>query len=238
MMIARSANAELVRHVAKELGEDLLNKSVFLGGTAVGFLITDPAAPDVRATTDVDIVVEVVTQIEYHRLEQTLTDNGFVHDTSEDAPICRWRIHGVAVDVMPTDCAILGFSNKWYGPAVKNAEVFQVDSDLAIRLITAPYFLATKIVAFHDRGNGDYFVSHDVEDIIALLDGRAELVQEITELTDRSVQDFLAESFRNFLQEEDFIDCIPGHLFGDAANQRRAPIIVARVTEIANYPHE
>jgi hypothetical protein len=37
---------------------------------------------------------------------------GFEEDVSEDAPVCRWRIGGIALDVMPTDAEILGFSNK------------------------------------------------------------------------------------------------------------------------------
>jgi len=37
-----------------------------------------------------------------------------------------------------------------------------------IRLITAPYFLATKFEAFHGRGHGDVRGSHDLEDIVAV----------------------------------------------------------------------
>ena len=39
--------------------------------------------------------------------------------------------------------------------------------------------VATKIEAFHGRGDGDYLASSDFEDIIRLIDGRPELVDEI-----------------------------------------------------------
>lgn len=52
------ANIELINTVAKRLGP-LLDRVVFLGGAATGLLITDTAAPDVRPTLDVDVVVEI-----------------------------------------------------------------------------------------------------------------------------------------------------------------------------------
>jgi hypothetical protein len=45
-------------------------------------------------------------------------------------------------------------------------------------MITAPYFLACKLAAFRSRGEGDYLMSHDMEDIVAVLDGRPEVVWE------------------------------------------------------------
>lgn len=65
---------------------------------------------------------------------------------------------------------------------------------MAIRLATAPYFLATKIDAFHNRGSDDFIASHDMEDIITLLDGRAEVIEEITTAPD-DVREFLSRKF-------------------------------------------
>ncbi|MBV5350524.1 hypothetical protein JZU71_05250, partial [bacterium] len=75
-MKAKYDNLEMVLHVARKFG-DLLDKVVFLGGSATGLLISDPAAPDVRITQDVDVIVEAATWIEYHRLEQELLNRGF-----------------------------------------------------------------------------------------------------------------------------------------------------------------
>ena len=51
-----------------------------------------------------------------------------------------------------------------------------------IRLITAPVFVATKFEAFHGRGGNDYLASHDLEDIITVIDGRPGLTQEIDQV--------------------------------------------------------
>ena len=46
-------NLHIMIAAANRLGE-LRDDMVFIGGCATGLLITDPAAPEVRATIDVD----------------------------------------------------------------------------------------------------------------------------------------------------------------------------------------
>lgn len=67
---------------------------------------------------------------------------------------------------MPLDEKILGFSNRWYRAAMDAAVTRELPGGLSVRVVTAPYFLATKIEAFHGRGTGDFAVSHDLEDLI------------------------------------------------------------------------
>ena len=224
-------NLEMVLHVARKFGT-LLEKVVFLGGSATGLLISDPAAPDVRITQDVDVIVEAATWMEYHRLERELLQRGFVQDASEGAPVCRWRVDGIIVDVMPVSEEILGFSNRWYGPALQNSVKREITQELTIRLVTAPYFLATKIEAFRGRGNGDYLASHDLEDMITLIDGRKELLSEIINAPS-DLRIFLAETFRDFLANSAFVECISGHLLPDKASQWRLPLVMRRMNQIA-----
>jgi hypothetical protein len=54
---------------------------------------------------------------------------------------------------------------------------------LEIRVVTAPYFLATKIEAFKGRGRGDFLASHDLEDLIYVIDGRSTIVEEVQTAT-------------------------------------------------------
>lgn len=157
---AVNANLSMIRHVASRLGH-LRERVVFLGGAASALLITDDAVPDVRVTVDVDVIVEIASRGDYYRLAESLRAAGFSEDSREGAPVCRWLVEGIAVDVMPTDAEILGFSNQWYQQALENSVVRQISEDMAIRLVTAPYFLATKIDAFHNRGAEDYIASHD-----------------------------------------------------------------------------
>jgi predicted nucleotidyltransferase len=80
---------------------------------------------------------------------------------------------------MPLDERILGFSNRWYLVAMEAATTHQLFRDLEIRIVTAPYLLATKIEAFKGRSRGDFLASHDLEDLIFVIDGRSIIVEEV-----------------------------------------------------------
>ncbi len=58
---------------------------------------------------------------------------------------------------------------------------------------SAPCFLATKFEAFYSRGGGDYLLSKDIEDILAVVDGRLELIEELRRY-DRDVREFVRRS--------------------------------------------
>ena len=231
MIKNKDINIRMIIHVAKRLG-DLRDKVVFVGGCATGMFITDPAMPEVRATQDVDVIVEIASRMEYYRLEEELRNRGFKQDLSENAPVCRWLVDAIKVDIMPTQEEILGFSNRWYLPAIKNADLIELEKELTIKLVSPPYFLATKIDAFKGRGGGDYMASHDMEDIITILDGRPEIVSEIRSSSD-DLKDFLSRTFRILLVNDEFLDSIPGHLSPDRASQTRLPMLIERLREIA-----
>ena len=57
----------------------------------------------------------------YYALEEKLRSLGFRHD--QEAPIlCRWRVAGVFVDLMPLrEDTMLGFSNPWYSEGFAQA---------------------------------------------------------------------------------------------------------------------
>jgi len=223
-------NIAMLELAARGLGP-LTNEVVFLGGCATGLLITDTAAPPTRETKDVDVIVEIASRHDYHILSGKLRDRGFHEDQSEGAPICRWVYQSVMVDVMPTDKSILGFSNRWYSGAILTAERIRLPGGIDLRMVTAPFFLATKLEAFYGRGNGDFMASHDLEDLIAVLDGRATIVQEVSECIE--LRAYLSEAFTTLLENEEFQDALPGHLPADAASQGRIGIILNRMKEIS-----
>jgi hypothetical protein len=99
-------------------------------------------------------------------------------------------------------------------------------------MVTAPYFLATKLDAFVGRGKGDYFMSHDMEDIVAVLDGRAEVVSDVDQV-DPILRKHLRDRFTRFLGDPKFVEALPGHLPGDAASQARVPLLLERIQAIA-----
>lgn len=231
-MKSSDINLEMIKIVAERLG-DQREEFVFLGGASTCLLVTDPAAPEIRPTLDVDIIIEVASRLEYYKLEDKLRQLGFRQSPEPDDPICRWMVDDVKVDVMPTDEDILGFSNKWYLQAIENSNEVEIKKSLKIRMVTAPYFLATKIEAFHGRGKKDFLASHDMEDIITIIDGREEVIEEInSSLFD--LRKYLSAQFQDFLANEFFIESLSGHLLPDKASQARLPILLERIGKIAD----
>lgn len=53
-----------------------------------------------------DVVCSVVGRADYHQLGMQLRERGFREDQRPGAPLCRWVIDEVALDVMPTDAQI------------------------------------------------------------------------------------------------------------------------------------
>ncbi len=224
----------LVETVARRLGP-LRAEVAFLGGAAVSLLLSDEGAPEARSTVDVDVIVEVASRLAYYRLADRLRELGFREVSEEGAPVCRWEVGGVLVDVMPTLPEILGFSNRWYAEAFATATETQIAEDLVIRLVTPPYFLATKVEAFESRGGGNFLASHDMEDIVAVLDGRPEIVVEVAR-SGSPLRHFLRDAFASFLSQRSFVEAVSGHLPPDAASQARAPIVLKRAREITASP--
>jgi predicted nucleotidyltransferase len=206
---------------------------VFVGGSAAGLLCTSVQAPPPRATLDVDLIAEVAALSAYHALEKRFAGRGFVRDMAQDAPICRWRFGGVAVDLMPTDERVLGFSNRWYPLAITTALATTLPSGRRIRLISAPAFLATKFEAFAQRGGGDIMASHDFEDIINVLDGRPEVGTEIA-ASDGELARYLAARFREVLQHPEFENTLPGLVVYDELYGQRIESVRRCITDIAN----
>jgi predicted nucleotidyltransferase len=211
---------------------DLAERMVFLGGCATGLLLTDTAAPEPRPTDDVDAITEVLSRAEYYQLADELRAAGFVEDQEDDAPICPWRLGGILLDVMPTSPDILGFSNRWYTPAFKAAQVLYLPSGAVIRAVTAPYFLATKLEAFNGRGKGDFRSSHDIEDLVTVIDGRPELADEI-QRSDEDLRRYLGKRFADLLRTAAFLDALSGHLLPDIASQARLPLLLKRIKAMA-----
>ncbi len=227
----RNPNIEILEIAVDALGP-LAQDMVFLGGCATGLLLTDVAAPPIRATQDVDVITEVASRADYYRLSDQLRDRGFTEDQSPEAPICRWTTKGILLDVMPTNPDILNFGNEWYQPALDGAEYVDLPSRNTIRMVTAPYFFATKLSAFDGRGEGDYLMSHDIEDIVAVLDGRQEVVNEVQQSND-VLRSHLAERFRALLDDARFVEAVSGHLPGDTSSQGRVTIVMDRIRSIA-----
>jgi len=162
----------------------LVDEVVFVGGATVHLWITEPGAPPARATDDVDVICEIATRTEYYRLGDRLRERG-LREAADSPVLCRWQSAEprLILDVMPTDPDILGFSNPWYEEAISTATTVALDSGAQIRAATPPLLIATKVCAWKGRGRGDLLASLDVHDVLTLIDGRPELVEETRSAT-------------------------------------------------------
>jgi predicted nucleotidyltransferase len=203
----------------------LLGELVFVGGCVTGLLITDEAAGDPRVTLDVDAIADITSYAEYAALGDRLRTLGFREDVSENSPLCRWVYRQTILDVMPLDERILGFSNRWYAAALESPIAKRLLTDLEIRIVTAPLFVATKLEAFKGRGNGDYLESHDLEDLVAVVDGRESLVAEVRAEREE-LRAYIQNEIGGLLANGRFVDALPGYLFPDAASQARIALVL------------
>jgi len=225
-------NLESLTLIAHRLGE-LCEEVTFVGGCVTGLLITDKASPDVRFTIDVDCIVNVITKPSYYHLAEKLREKGFKEMMLGNHPICRWDCDGVLLDVMPIDKRVFGFSNKWYRDALLNAIDKKINDSINVKIISAPYFVATKLEAFKDRGKQDFLSSHDLEDIIALLDGRPEILDEIAGVSD-DLKWYLSSEFESFMSNDQFTHALPGHLNYSDELESRKRIVEERIQAIIN----
>jgi hypothetical protein len=146
-------NYQLLVDAAKLL-RPILGELVFVGGCSTGLLVTDRAAADVRPTTDVDAIAEITSYVGYIELSERLKKLGFREDAREGAPRCRWRQNTTTLDVMPVDGTLFGFRNVWYGPAVKAAEIRELEPGLSILLVRLGIFLRFEIRSLPRPGKG------------------------------------------------------------------------------------
>ncbi len=220
-------NLPLLEDAARKLAP-FLDEIVFVGGVTLGLLITDEAAAPIRGTTDVDVVAEIITYADYMEFSARLRKARFSEDAGERPLTCRWHHGNLTLDVLPLNKEVLGFTNRWYAPALEHASRLRLPGGQSIRVITAPFFLGTKMEAFRGRGNMDYQASHDLEDFVAVIEGRESVLEEIAE-SPKEIRRYLAEASRALLAESRFLDALPGFVL----ESERVPLIRKRLEAIA-----
>ncbi len=186
---------------------ELKEKVVFVGGSTIS-LFPDRPVFETRPTDDVDIIIEILNYQDRVKIEGKLRQIGFSHDI-ESGAVCRYRIKGIIVDIMPTDDSSIGFTNKWYPEGFKQAIDYVIDEKCTVKILSAPYFIATKLEAHKNRGKGDGRTSQDFEDIVYVLENRKAIWEEINS-AEKTVKEYLKLEFQNLLKNpniEEWIDC-------------------------------
>ncbi|MBV7498112.1 hypothetical protein KW837_28020 [Pseudomonas sp. PDM24] len=223
-------NYQMIEFVAQGLGDEFLSEVAFVGGCTTAMLVTDEAVlDDIRFTDDVDLVIELAGIPAWEKLTQRLAAKGF-KITGEDEVNCRFRFNDIIVDVMPSDAAVLGYANRWFVEGLAHAVTFVLPGGTAIKIFKPPYFLATKLEAFSGRGEGDPY-HKDVEDIVILIDGRPELLEEILSADAELVQ-FIASGVGD-LAKLNGIDYAIQSSSSVRTNPERGKLIFQRMKELS-----
>lgn len=207
-MSTQQVQRAMLKQVAVALGPDLRARMAFVGGCTTALYLSDEfTLEQVRHTDDVDIIVHVMGRADFYTLQETLRKASFrvsMPDPGDKTlPICAMHLGELRVDFMPDDQSILGFTNRWYQQALSTAKPYELEPRITINLVDPVYFVATKLEAWKGRGNGDALSSHDIEDILNVVDGRPELVSEIAS-GPAEVKVYIAEEFRALLDDSNF----------------------------------
>lgn len=126
-------NIESLNIVAHRLG-NLLKEFTFVGGATLGLLITDKAAPEVRATDDIDCIIEVIPSTRFYQLENQLRDKGFKQNPVAEGHFYRWECDGTNVDIVnAAKKNMQGFTNQWYTDTIKHATQRKISDDITYR---------------------------------------------------------------------------------------------------------
>lgn len=226
-----SHSIEMLEIVALGL-KNVNHEVVYVGGTVCSLYATSPAPPEPRVTRDVDCVTSITSRREYSELEDQLRTNGFAHDTTADAPICRWVYRGILVDMMPTDPGILGFASRWAAKGLNDTVTLQLPGGVNVRLLSAPYYLASKLEAYISRGATDIRMSSDFEDVVTLLDNRSEIVEEVRASDDDLVQ-YVRASMQGLLANPFLREAVESSL-GFGVEGERAPKVLSMIQILAH----
>ena len=218
-----SALKDLIK-VAKSLKE-LEEPVVLVGGYAV-FLLIDPRhRPTLRTTEDVDLVFKATTTVDYYRMTERLRNLGFYECVDHGAPICRWVVDGILVDVMPCGEDALGFSNRWYPLAMQDPITVELEPGLPIAVARPLVYLGTKFEALTNRGDSILIGDTDLEDIVTVMAYGEEVLPELAN-TDPDLRAYLQDQAKRLLSMNNISELVSGCLSGESQSQACVPRVI------------
>lgn len=221
-------NLHVVAEIAKALKE-LNEQIVFVGGAVVSLYTDDPAADEIRPTKDVDLTLHIVNLSHWEEITQQLGRLGFNPDPYGQA-ICSFKYKDIPVDIMAAEDGPFGPANSWYKVGFENIQITSA-LDQKIQIFSAPCYLATKFEAFHSRGS-DYRSSHDIEDIIYIIDNRINIVSEMKK-DNPLVSDFVRSQLQLIKEKGLLQEVLVSHIHPIMLSERM-PIVEMKIEAILN----
>jgi predicted nucleotidyltransferase len=227
----RIINIAVVAEVAEAL-KDVKDQMVFVGGAVVSLYTDDPAADEIRPTQDIDMALNIVNLSHWEKVQEQLAALGFHPDPFGHA-ICSYKYKDIPVDIISTGEGPIGSTNRWFKIGFDNLWMAKA-KEQELKILSAPCFLATKFEAFNDRGS-DYRSSHDMEDIIYVLDNRMGIVEEI-EKDDPRIANFIKEQLQKIISKGMMQEVLIAHIH-PLMLEERLPIVEEKIKQILNQSH-
>lgn len=219
-----SALEELIK-VARSFKE--LEEPVVLVGGYAAFLLIEPRhRSTLRTTEDVDYVFQASNRVDFYHMAERMRVLGFSECADQGAPICRWVVDGVLVDVMPCSEEALGFSNRWYPLAMQEPLIVELEPELPIAVARPLVYLGTKFEALNNRGdNSDLIGNTDLEDIVTVIAYGNEVLPELDSI-DPALRAYLQEQATRLLSRDRIEELVSGCLSGDSQSQACVPRVL------------
>jgi predicted nucleotidyltransferase len=224
----KTINIGVVAEVAEGL-QQYREQVVFVGGAVISLYTDDPAADEIRPTKDIDFTVNIVDVGEFHKTIEELGKLGFQPDPFGNS-ICSYTYKNYPVDIIPAEDNAFGSTNRWYKIGFEDLWKVNV-KDQEIYILSAPCFLATKFEAFNNRGN-DYRTSHDIEDIIYIIDNRTTIVDEIAKC-DKKILEFIKYEFKKIIDKGLLEELLVTHIHPLIIDER-IHIVKEKISSIMN----
>ena len=222
----KTINIGVVADVAEGL-KQYREQVVFVGGAVISLYTDDPAADEIRPTKDIDFTVNIVDVGEFHKTIEELGKLGF-HPDPFGTSICSYTYKKYPVDIIPAEDSAFGSTNRWY--KIGFEDLWKANAkQQEINILSAPCFLATKFEAFNSRGK-DYRTSHDIEDIIYIIDNRTTIVEEIAH-SDQRIKELLQTEIQKIIDKRLLEELLQTHIHPLIIDERM-DIVKERINSI------
>ena len=210
--------------------DGLLGRVIFIGGSVLELYATDTSAPEFRPSREIDCLLNIETAGEFLAWEQEIEARGFrkmPHEVPGQATQ-SWRFEDIRLTFTYPNFSGHSKFNRWYQDGIFHATPYRLSSGTMIRIFTPPYVIATKIEAFLHRGNQDFRLSEDFEDIVYLLDNRPQIKREVLSAY-HEVRNYIRAHFDLFLASGDLEEGLAYVLpFGSGTSRIRRIIDLMR----------
>ena len=134
----------------------------------------------------------------------------------------------IPVDIMAAEDSPLGPTNKWFKVGFSDLWKVKIKAQ-EISILKAPCYLATKFEAFNNRGL-DYRTSHDMEDIIYIIDNRINIVKEIED-SPILIKEFIKSELNKIIDKSLLNEILQAHIH-PLVIKHRYDLIMKKIKDI------